>query len=127
MEPGDHLIAKVPIYGTKDAGRGFWKALREALMEAGLKENLIMKSLYSYAVDGEVKCVLGTHVDDILWVCQPEAQHLVDETKKRFVWSKEEKNNFRYCGKDVVTEADGTIRVSCKATILYRVRVKPRS
>ena len=43
------LKANVPIYGTRDAGRGFWKRLRKVLTEtAKLKENFTLKAFYHY-------------------------------------------------------------------------------
>ena len=34
--PDDRLLAFVPIYGTKDAGRGLWRRLRAVFMSLGL-------------------------------------------------------------------------------------------
>ena len=31
------FVARVPIYGTCDAGRGFWKKLRHDILTTGLK------------------------------------------------------------------------------------------
>ena len=41
------ILARVPIYGTKDAGRQFWKKLRQEIINSGLKENRLMKAFYS--------------------------------------------------------------------------------
>ena len=32
------FVARVPIYGTCDAGRGFWKKLRHDVLSIGLQE-----------------------------------------------------------------------------------------
>ena len=32
------FVERVPIYGTFDAGRGFWKKLRHDILSTGLKE-----------------------------------------------------------------------------------------
>ena len=58
IPPGAHLLARVPIYGTRDAGRGFWKALTDSLIDSGFHENRIMRALYSYYKDGELMYVL---------------------------------------------------------------------
>ena len=65
----DRLLAKVPIYGVSDAGRGFWKKLRRVLTkEAGLRENQFLKALYVYSnPEGKVMFMMATHVDDLLW------------------------------------------------------------
>ena len=46
---------RVPIYGTCDAGRGFWKKLRHDILSTGLKENAVIRALYIYQEDGEPK------------------------------------------------------------------------
>ena len=118
-----HLLARVPIYGARDAGRGFWKALRNSPVESGMKENRILRALYSYAENGEVKALLCSHVDDILWACKPETEWLIEKAKKSFVWGKEETRNFRYCGKDVAQSDGGTIRVTCRDSTLRIGRI----
>ena len=100
VDPDAQMLARVPIYGTKDAGRGFWKRLRSVCLEAGLHENRIMKSVYSFQKDGKVVCMMVTHVDDLLWACEPEYQYMIDHILKTFECGKIEKGNFRYCGKD---------------------------
>ena len=111
LPEGTHLLARVPIYGTRDAGRGFWKKLRRTLVSTGLKENHIMKALYSYEKEGGVKIILGTHVDDLLWANKPEAQHIVDKILKEFQCGKIEERAFRYCGKDILQDDDFNIKV----------------
>ena len=62
------LQALVPIYGTKDAGRGLWRrVVRICTQEAGLKENFVFLAFYTHAVDGRIVLMLATHVDDFLW------------------------------------------------------------
>ena len=80
--PGEDLhdaaiAARVPIYGFRDAGRGFWKQIRGVIKEAGFKPNHIMKALYSVEEDGEIKAMLVTHVDDIAWAVKPGYEHLL--------------------------------------------------
>ena len=56
-DPSDDpvLLAHVPVYGTKDAGRGFWMRFREVMLSAGWKENSIMPAMYSLGQDGKVR------------------------------------------------------------------------
>ena len=42
------FVARVPIYGTCDAGRGFWKKLRHDILSTGLRENAVIRALYIY-------------------------------------------------------------------------------
>ena len=60
------FVARVPICGTCDAGRGFWNKLRHYILSTGLNENAVIRALYIYQEDGEPKSMLATHVDDVL-------------------------------------------------------------
>ena len=78
------LAARVLIYGTKDAGRGFWKQLRGDIVATGLKENSVMHALYYFQVDGDIKCMLATHVDDMIWGVKEGFEYLIDELLAKF-------------------------------------------
>ncbi len=93
VREGDRLLAKVPIYGTKDAGRGLWKKIRRVMSELGLKENFVYTALYTYAKDGRVQLMIATHVDDLLWACTPEAEHIITQLKSILQMGTEEENN----------------------------------
>ena len=74
------ILARVPIYGTTDAGRKFWERLREVIVEAGFRENQISKALYSMTDDnGTVTALICTHVDDMLWAAKAEAESAIKE------------------------------------------------
>ena len=115
---GACILARVPIYGTEDAGRKFWKRLRSEFLSAGFQENRVLKALYSYADEtGDVKVMVGTHVDDIIWACKPEAEHMIAEIIQKFQCGEPEVGNFRYCGKEVAQDDDYSITITCKDTI----------
>ena len=38
------FVARVPIFGTCDAGRDFWKKLRHDILSTGLKEHAVIRS-----------------------------------------------------------------------------------
>ena len=79
---GDYFLAHVPIYGCKDAGRGLWKKVTRVMMqEAKLTENFIYQALYTYYENGKVLFMLGVHVDDLLWACDPSQEYRVDIIK----------------------------------------------
>ena len=64
----DRLLAKVPIYGTSDAGRGFWRNLRIVLTGAGCKDSKILKACYYISDDqGKLQGTLASHVGDLIW------------------------------------------------------------
>ena len=66
------ILARVPIYGTQDAGRKFWQRLRKVIVDHGFRENKIARALYHIEVDGVIMGVLVTHVDDLCWAVRPE-------------------------------------------------------
>ena len=69
------ILARVPIYGTKDARRYFWKHLREVLINLGFQENDTIRTLFSMrGKDGKLTAMLCTHVDGLLWAATPEAE-----------------------------------------------------
>ena len=80
----EYMIARVPIYGTRDAGRQFWKRLRKVMIDAGFRENTIMPAVYSYSKDGKIMAICGSHVDDLLWANDPSVDHMVDYVLRTF-------------------------------------------
>ena len=112
----DRLLAKVPIYGTRDAGRGFWKKLRSILTGVGLVENYILKATYSYAKDGLILCIMGTHVDDLLWANEPEIDWVFDAIRKQVTFGSETEGSCRWCGREITQLEDFTVKVTCKET-----------
>eukprot|EP00959_Pyramimonas_sp_CCMP1952_P452175 9466123-Pyramimonas_sp.AAC.1 len=69
----------MPVYGTRDAGRGLWGTIRKRFDAHGLKENRNMPALFSIHNDkNEITCMLGTHVDDILWAADEKSQKIID-------------------------------------------------
>ena len=78
------IASNLPIYGTGDAGRRFYKAFREKVIGAGMVENQIMKSLYSYSVDGDIKVIMATHVDDLLYAAKDGYSDIIDNLLAQF-------------------------------------------
>ena len=79
------LAARMPVYGTRDAGRGLWKKIRARFKANGMRENHIMSALYSISSEkNEIACMLGTHVDDILWAADDESQKITDRILAEF-------------------------------------------
>lgn len=71
------FAARVPIHGTRDAGRQFYKQISKSAVAAGLDECRSLKSFY-FAEGGEVKVMLAAHVDDLMWVCADGYEACVD-------------------------------------------------
>ena len=60
------IAARVPIYGTKDAGRGFWLKLKQVVLAEGYKLNQILPALFALRDDdGKIVAVLSSNVDAI--------------------------------------------------------------
>ena len=66
IEEGMVIAARVPIYGTKDAGRGFWLKLKEVVLSRGYTANNILPTMFSLVKDGEIRAVMSSNVDDLL-------------------------------------------------------------
>ena len=94
------IKANVPIYGTKDAGRMFWKRMREVIIGAGMRPNKHIKALYTLEVDGVVKVMLATHVDDLMWTADPDYEHVVRKGLETFDIREVEQGEFRFCGRE---------------------------
>ena len=77
----DFMLCFVPIYGTRDAGRGLWRRIRKVLIAIGCYENYVLPALYSYAKDGVIMVMLASHVEDIMWAADSAAEHLIDSIK----------------------------------------------
>ena len=49
------ILARVPIYGTQDAGRKFWQRFRSVILGNRFRENKIAKALYVIEEQNDVK------------------------------------------------------------------------
>ena len=65
VEPGRLLKARKAIYGFAEAARLFWLALREHLESDGWRESRLEPALFYLRVEGRLRGILVTHVDDI--------------------------------------------------------------
>ena len=116
VQPDDRMLAFVPIYGTKDAGRGLWRRIRKVFISVGLRENFVMSALYSYSKDGVAMVLVATHVDDVLWACDPEASDVMKAVTTELAFGTLEERSFRFCGVEIQQDDDFTIRVTCEKT-----------
>ena len=122
LKPHNRLLARMPVYGTQDAGRGFWKKFRRTLIAGGVRENRVMSAVYTLTVDGQLRGIVVTHVDDLLRAFDgPVGQGVIDHIKQHLILSKESECNFSFCGREVrqdVEKGDYSVRVTCEATTL---------
>ena len=85
----------------------------------GFKENSILKALYAlHNSEGRLIALLCTHVDDLLWAAEPEAEPIIEQLLGEFSCGKIERREFRYCGKEIKQADDFSITVTCRETKL---------
>ena len=79
------LAMHKPIYGTKDAGRRFYKTFRRRAIEEGLLECRLCRSMYVLRdKNGRIALMAGAHVDDIMWAAVPEYEHVMTDLFEHF-------------------------------------------
>ena len=105
LEPGSHLIAQMSIYGSRDAPRGFWLALREEILGQGMRE--VEPALYALSgPGGKLHGLAATHVDDVLWAGDEVLQEAMRKIQERFTFGTVEIDGFRFCGRKVESTDD---------------------
>ena len=99
---GAVLAARVPIYGTKDAGRGFWLRLKEVVTEKGYHLNKILPTLFALRDDNEqIVSVMSSNVDDLLYGSLEGYEYAMEEILDTFSVRERNVAPFRFCGKEV--------------------------
>ena len=66
------------------------------LLDLEFTENYIFNALCSITITCVVMIMIATHVDDILWACEPEYEQISDSIKERLKMGGEKQTNFRY-------------------------------
>ena len=94
VSPMDLFRAKGSIYGTKDAGRSWWKKLFKTVQEHGWQMSKYEAALFYLFEENKLIGVMASHVDDLF--CTGTGDKL--EVK---LYLKVHKNDFRFCGKNV--------------------------
>ena len=114
IEEGQVLAARVPIYGTKDAGRGFWLRLTEVVKEHNYTLNKILPTMFSLRDNGKIVGVMSSNVDDLLYGSLPEFEGAMNSILDTFKVRERNEAPFRFCGKEVVQHEDYSITVTAK-------------
>ena len=113
VEPGSLLVARKPVYGTRDAPRGFWRRLHRVCLEQGLEAIPLEHACYVLKKEGRVAGVLISHVDDILWAGEQQMQDIAARLRNEFKFGTlDDDKLIEYCGRQIFQDVDG-IRVSC--------------
>lgn len=113
VKPGSILRAKNPVYGTKDAPRGFWRSLHRTLIDAGFRQVPHENAAYVYNnKDGTVNGMVICHVDDLVWCGDQETIKAMDIVQSKLKFGKVQDSTFRYCGR-TITQDDEGIHITC--------------
>ena len=112
---GAILASRVPIYGTKDAGRGLWVRLKSTCKKFNFSLNRILPTLFTLRnEESKIIAVMSSNVDDLLFSYLPEVAEATNSVLQQFLVGKEEHNTFRCCGKEFQQNEDFGIRVTAK-------------
>ena len=112
VPPEAVLLCRLPVYGTMDAGRGFYARLCKVSCEEGLKVSKIAPGLYYVLGSDNLPAVLlGTHVDDLLWCATPEGEAIMERIMAKFDMGKVEDTDFRYCGRRLRQDEDFNVTI----------------
>ena len=88
---GDILASRVPVYGTKDAGRGLWLGLKNTCKQFNFSLNQILPSLFSLRDDeSRIIAVMSSNVDDLLCGYLPEGAKAMNSVLQQFFVGQEE-------------------------------------
>ena len=117
VKPGSLLVARKSVYGTRDAPRGFWKALHDVLLSKGLVPVPFETAAYYLpGPSGTIRGLLGCHVDDLLWCGLEDMQNVMLAVQKEFKFGMVEDDEMKYCGRIIKQSTDG-IRVTCPSVL----------
>ena len=129
VNPGTLFRAKGSIYGTKDAGRSWWKKLAADAKSVGWIMSAIEAALFFlYDGEGSLVGVMASHVDDLITCGAGPIYEGAMSKLSKMIYLKEKKEEFRFCGKNVV-QANGTVtieQVDAIETLEYQVLEKNR-
>ena len=114
MPPGSLLRARKPVYGTKDAPRGFWKRLHRVALSKGLRAVPGEHAAYILQdAQAGIQGLVIAHVDDLLWSGTTAMDAVMDEIIKEFKFGALEfGSKFEYCGR-TVEQGEHGITVTC--------------
>ena len=108
-------MCRVPVYGTKDAGRGFYLQMNAEIQARGFVASQICPATYYlFGKAQHLAAMMCTHVDDLIFAYTGEGKEAVDAILNRFSVGKIEEGSFRYCGRRFSQDKDCTIHVDVR-------------
>ncbi|CAE7562382.1 RE1 [Symbiodinium sp. CCMP2592] len=110
---GSLLRAIKPVYGTRDAPRGFFKRLNNVAVRQGLLPVPNEHAAYVLRDDDGIQGMMVSHVDDLLWSGTEKMDAVMKAITEEFKFGTlEVGDSFGYCGRVISQEKEG-IRVTC--------------
>eukprot|EP00439_Symbiodinium_sp_Y106_P070527 s569_g12.t1 len=101
--------------------RAFGQVLKQArankdfIAAARLCKCKVLSALYFITGEDNKLCAaICTHVDDFLWAATPSGEPIVQRLLDRFKIGRIESDTFRFCGREYVQSAEGTIKINCR-------------
>ena len=112
---GEILASRVPVYGTKDAGRRLWLRLKNTCKQFNFSLNQILPTLFTLRFDdSRIIAVMSSNVDDLLCGYLPEGAEAMNSVLQQFLVGKEEHGTFSFCGKEFRQDEDFGFHVTAK-------------
>ena len=119
---GSLLRARKPVYGTRDAPRGFFKRLNNVSISQGLQPVPHEHAAYVLRDEEGVQGMMVAHVDDLLWSGTAKMDEVMKAITEEFKFGTLEiGSTFSYCGR-VISQEDEGIRVTYPN---HAAKVKP--
>ncbi|CAE7468223.1 RE2 [Symbiodinium sp. CCMP2592] len=108
LGPNDLLRAKGSIYGTRDAGRQWWKKLYRSLLDHGWRLSRIEAAFFILADGPRLLGVMISHVDDLYSAGEGKAYEDTLTKLEGELHLTIKRGAFRFCGKNI-KQVDGEI------------------
>lgn len=114
IKEGTVFAARVPLYGTKDAGRRFWLRFKEIAQHHYYTLNIILPAMSSLQDNGKIVGVMSSNANDLLYGSLPGYESAVDEILDAFSAREQNAAPFSPCSKEVVQHEYYSITVTDK-------------
>eukprot|EP00435_Cladocopium_sp_Y103_P057754 s1878_g20.t1 len=111
VAPGTLFRAKGSIYGTKDAGRSWWKKLAADAKLVGWIMSGIESALFYLHGGAKLVGIMASHVDNLITCGEGPVYETAMKKLADLIYLKEKRSTFRFCGKNVVQNEDFTVTI----------------
>ena len=112
---GKIWLLKKPVYGLADAGRLWYKRLRDEILSLGCKDLTGDSAVFLMHEKGKLIGIIGTHVDDLIYGGTPEFEEkVIEPIMTTFNISKTDHKCFVFCGMSLRQNSDLSITVTQK-------------